>query len=382
MVQKKTLTALINLRLVFGLLWFIAAVLFFVKPVQAIYKRSVGAQQLIAGLAANTPDRRFYECQAPLVPGLAAANQTLNAAYGLDPSQVSTRWLMDLMECRSLKEQTDYFATYRYYLPQDPWTNYLWVRSTIKASESKNSFDPEFRFTNEELFHLLKSFQTQEMTTENLLIHKQIIQKYPHVESVWENILFLIRGWTTEENAKVLIDFEKDLIQIQAERQTNDYVDYLYLHSGRLYQSYLKPRDFYTAFDFYQKALSNLSNLSDSQRAFLHMYLGETMRALGEPVSVYQKELLTAVRINSKSDWSLINLGSSYVTMENYPYAEAAYNQAYRLSPQNPWVFIHLGTLFEKQGDLERARQNYRQALDIKPDWEIALQKLDDLDGK
>jgi tetratricopeptide (TPR) repeat protein len=179
-----------------------------------------------------------------------------------------------------------------------------------------------------------------------------------------------------------LIDFEKDLIQIQAERQTNDYVDYLYLHSGRLYQSYLKPRDFYTAFDFYQKALSNLSNLSDSQRAFLHMYLGETMRALGEPVSVYQKELLTAVRINSKSDWSLINLGSSYVTMENYPYAEAAYNQAYRLSPQNPWVFIHLGTLFEKQGDLERARQNYRQALDIKPDWEIALQKLDDLDGK
>jgi Flp pilus assembly protein TadD len=68
--------------------------------------------------------------------------------------------------------------------------------------------------------------------------------------------------------------------------------------------------------------------------------------------------------------------------MENYPYAEAAYNQAYRLSPQNPWVFIHLGTLFEKQGDLERARQNYRQALDIKPDWEIALQKLDDLDGK
>jgi tetratricopeptide (TPR) repeat protein len=72
--------------------------------------------------------------------------------------------------------------------------------------------------------------------------------------------------------------------------------------------------------------------------------------------------------------------GNLYFLASRYDDAIAAYERSLELELPEPHVgYFNVGLTYEKRGDAALAEQHYRRALELKPDWQMASDKLERL---
>ena len=65
--------------------------------------------------------------------------------------------------------------------------------------------------------------------------------------------------------------------------------------------------------------------------------------------------------------YALVNLGSDYRHLKDYPRANEFYEAALQLNPEAARAFIGLGVLAEKTGEFDKAVKNYSRAVELEP---------------
>jgi len=65
--------------------------------------------------------------------------------------------------------------------------------------------------------------------------------------------------------------------------------------------------------------------------------------------------------------YALVNLGSDYRHLKDYPRARESYEAALQLNPETARAFIGLGVLAEKTGGFDEAVKNYSRAVELEP---------------
>jgi protein O-mannosyl-transferase len=65
--------------------------------------------------------------------------------------------------------------------------------------------------------------------------------------------------------------------------------------------------------------------------------------------------------------YALVNLGSDYRRLKDYPRAKENYEAALQLNPETARAFIGLGVLAEKTGEFDEAVKNYSRAVELEP---------------
>lgn len=80
---------------------------------------------------------------------------------------------------------------------------------------------------------------------------------------------------------------------------------------------------------------------------------------------------------------ALINLGNAHFLQEDYNAASRYYSEALALGVKQDYAAtLNRGMAAEKLGKLKAAEQDYLAALEIKPDWDSALIRLERVRGK
>jgi Tfp pilus assembly protein PilF len=65
--------------------------------------------------------------------------------------------------------------------------------------------------------------------------------------------------------------------------------------------------------------------------------------------------------------YALVNLGSDYRHLKDYPRARESYEAALQLNPETASAFVGLGVLAEKSGEFDEAVKNYSRAVELEP---------------
>ena len=65
--------------------------------------------------------------------------------------------------------------------------------------------------------------------------------------------------------------------------------------------------------------------------------------------------------------YALVNLGSDYRHLKDYPRARESYEAALQLNPETARAFVGLGVLAEKNGEFNDAVKNYSRAVELEP---------------
>jgi Flp pilus assembly protein TadD len=65
--------------------------------------------------------------------------------------------------------------------------------------------------------------------------------------------------------------------------------------------------------------------------------------------------------------YALVNLGSDYRHLKDYPRARESYEAALQLNPETARAFVGLGVLAEKSGEFDEAVKNYSRAVELEP---------------
>jgi tetratricopeptide (TPR) repeat protein len=105
----------------------------------------------------------------------------------------------------------------------------------------------------------------------------------------------------------------------------------------------------------------------NNRQAYYHLYLGNTLRALGktdEVLACYER----AVELEPDLVDACFNLGNAYMDRKRYDEAIAAYQRALEIQPSFPDALCNLGAIYRQQLKLDLAIDCFRRALAIIPD--------------
>jgi Flp pilus assembly protein TadD len=100
-----------------------------------------------------------------------------------------------------------------------------------------------------------------------------------------------------------------------------------------------------------------------------HLNLGTCERRNKNFVPALQEDQ-AVLRLTSDKGlrtYALVNLGSDYRHLKDYPRARESYEAALQLNPETARAFVGLGVLAEKSGEFDEAVQNYSRAVELEP---------------
>jgi tetratricopeptide (TPR) repeat protein len=84
-----------------------------------------------------------------------------------------------------------------------------------------------------------------------------------------------------------------------------------------------------------------------------------------DAIEAYNK----AVELNPEAAGALVNLGTIYYRMRNFPEAEQHYVRAVAADPSYPLAEFNLGNLYDEQNRTQEAIEHYRRALRLDPKY-------------
>src|SRR6266404_1724288 len=100
-----------------------------------------------------------------------------------------------------------------------------------------------------------------------------------------------------------------------------------------------------------------------------HLNLGTCERRNKNFVPALQEDQ-AVLRLTSDKGlrtYALVNLGSDYRHLKDYPRARESYEAALQLNPETARAFVGLGVLAEKRGEFDEAVKNYSRAIELEP---------------
>ena len=100
-----------------------------------------------------------------------------------------------------------------------------------------------------------------------------------------------------------------------------------------------------------------------------HLNLGTCQRRQKNYVPALQEDQ-AVLRLTSDKGlrtYALVNLGSDYRHLKDYPRARESYEAALQLNPETARAFVGLGVLAEKNGKFDEAVKNYSRAVELEP---------------
>jgi len=206
----------------------------------------------------------------------------------------------------------------------------------------------------------------------------QVANEQPRTWSLW------LKGSSQLEEAsewrEALAWLEEGLAIAPKEARSS-----LYLRIGRLYETQAEIRDFPVALEFINLALENDGWIYPADEASAHMYRGEVYRSLKDEFTTEQAmaEFQTALEMQPDHYWALLSLGHVYLyDLKDTGQAESYYRQALEVNEQIANAYLHLGDVYRERGDMEAAAAWYQMALERQPDWQAALDRLAEMEGK
>lgn len=125
--------------------------------------------------------------------------------------------------------------------------------------------------------------------------------------------------------------------------------------------------------------VNDFSSLEDA--ADCQYRIGDILRAqkadLREIKAAYEK----AIELDPKHAWAHVRLGQTYYSQTgDFSLAATEIQKGLDLLPNEPWIYVVLGDLNLQDGRRMEAAAMYRHALEVKPDFEPALQRLSVMD--
>ena len=159
----------------------------------------------------------------------------------------------------------------------------------------------------------------------------------------------------------------------------------LYLQAGRIYQMQSTPQDYESALALYNQALEKGGWLNPNDEANTHLYRGEVYRLLDDQFdpNLVLAEYEIALKLQPGSYWAFIDIGQVYLyDLKDLDQAEAYFQQALAVDEQSPYVYFYIGEVYRVRGDKEDALDWYRHALERQPNWQPAMDRLQELEGK
>ncbi len=154
--------------------------------------------------------------------------------------------------------------------------------------------------------------------------------------------------------------------------QDNKYFD-AYLDIGLLYATKRNP----LAFEYYDNALR--LKPTDSNLQYAKAKLLQDLNRIEESIAIY-KRILT---LNPNHELSLYNLGA--ITLDKKKDAVKAidyFSKAIAVSPNYTEAYFARGVSYELMRDINNAKADYKMCLQITPNFELAIEALNNLDKK
>ena len=114
---------------------------------------------------------------------------------------------------------------------------------------------------------------------------------------------------------------------------------------------------------------------SYSNRGVLHMAM--------ENYSQAYKDYDRALEIDDELAEAYINRGNLWFAVQQYERAIADYGRALEFgTSQEAVAYLNRGLAYEKSGDMKSAKNDILSSLNVKPEWELAQDKLERLEKK
>jgi tetratricopeptide (TPR) repeat protein len=154
---------------------------------------------------------------------------------------------------------------------------------------------------------------------------------------------------------------------------------------GWIYQTQSEPRDYQTALVFYNRALDEGGWLYPDDEVITHIHRGEIYRALSDVFSpnIALEEFNTALMLQPGNYWALLDIGHVYLyDLNDLDQAETYYRQALAADEQTAYTYFYIGEVYRARGDNGSAVDWYQQALERQPDWQPAMDRVKELEGK
>jgi len=159
----------------------------------------------------------------------------------------------------------------------------------------------------------------------------------------------------------------------------------LYVRVGRIWQTRAEPRDSQAALAAYNQAIENGGWLTPGDEVNVHIYRGEVYRSLKDIYSPNQalKEFQRALELQPGNYWALLSIGNVYLyDLKELEQAESYYRQAMAINEKYPNAYYSIGEVYRQRGDKMTAIEWYQQALERQPNWQAAIDRLNELEGK
>ncbi len=159
----------------------------------------------------------------------------------------------------------------------------------------------------------------------------------------------------------------------------------LLVRIGKIQQIRYDAPDYQAALAAYDQAIEVGGWLMVSDEVAIHNYRGDIYRTLKDQYTAQQAlaEYETALRFWPGYYWSLMNIGHLYFyNLQDYQKAEDYYRQALASDAALPNAYYYLGEVFRTRGDKIAAVEWYRQALSRQADFQAAIDRLSELEGK
>jgi tetratricopeptide (TPR) repeat protein len=179
---------------------------------------------------------------------------------------------------------------------------------------------------------------------------------------------FFIRGMSYKEmgdTAKAVKAF-----QIAVENDQEYY--HAYMQLGLIFAAKHNP----LAVDYYNNAL-NLNPQSVETYYALGMYYQEN-----EQYNKAMESYTTILKIEPKNKYAHFNLGYiNLVYLEVYDVAAKHFTDAINLDKNYAEAWYNRGYCYQLLGDVMKAKSDYQQAIIIKPNYQLAIDRLNEVDG-
>lgn len=130
------------------------------------------------------------------------------------------------------------------------------------------------------------------------------------------------------------------------------------------------------------RALEQKDTYSTRDLAALYINRGIILGAQEDYQAAFN-DYKTALDIDPEIPETYVNLGNLYFLSNKLDRAKEFYDKSLELGIRKSHVVIlNRGMVYEKKGQLEQAEIEYRKALELVPEWQLGLDKLEALHRK
>ena len=131
--------------------------------------------------------------------------------------------------------------------------------------------------------------------------------------------------------------------------------------------------------DYCERALRH-GNLTKRDRAATYVNRGINLTHMGQHTQALD-DYQSALNINPKLAEAFLNRGNTYVYLQQFSSAISDYDMAIDLETRDLHAaYFNLGLAYEGLRNLDSAYGYYKKALEVKPEWDLALERVQKYD--